>query len=198
MNLKSILPFSHDLLTRLILPGDTVVDATIGNGHDTAFLANLVGVNGHVFGFDIQQEAIEATTQLLTEKHVADQVTLFRESHANMIELLPQQTEIKAAIFNLGYLPGGDKTITTLADSTIKAIEAALSLLTVGGIVILVIYHGHPEGQTEKSAVLHYTEALPQEQFHVLEYRFINQRNNPPFVIAIEKRKIKRLRQNSR
>ncbi|MBA3927439.1 tRNA (mnm(5)s(2)U34)-methyltransferase [Listeria rustica] len=198
MNLKSILPFSHDLLTRLILPGDTVVDATIGNGHDTAFLANLVGVNGHVFGFDIQQEAIEATTQLLTEKHVADQATLLRESHANMIELLPQQTEIKAAIFNLGYLPGGDKTITTLADSTIKAIEAALSLLTIGGIVILVIYHGHPEGQTEKSAVLRYTEALPQEQFHVLEYRFINQRNNPPFVIAIEKRKIKRLRQNSR
>lgn len=191
MNLKSILPFSHDLLTRLILPGDTVIDATIGNGHDTAFLANLVGVNGHVFGFDIQQEAIEATKQLLTEKHAADQVTLLRESHANMIELLPQQTEIKAAIFNLGYLPGGDKTITTLADSTIKAIEAALSLLTVGGIVILVIYHGHPEGQTEKSAVLHYTEALPQEQFHVLEYRFINQRNNPPFVIAIEKRKTK-------
>lgn len=155
------------------------------------FLADLVGVNGHVFGFDIQQEAIDTTTQLLTEKHVADQVTLLRESHANMAELLPQQTEIKAAIFNLGYLPGGDKTITTLAGSTLKAIDAALSLLTVGGIVILVIYHGHPEGQTEKSAVLHYAEALSQEQFHVLEYRFINQRNNPPFVIAIEKRQIK-------
>lgn len=191
MNLKSILPFSHDLLTRIILPGDTVVDATIGNGHDTAFLADLVGVNGHVFGFDIQQEAIDATTQLLIEKQVGNQVTLLRESHANMAELLPQQTEIKTAIFNLGYLPGGDKTITTLADSTIKAIEASLSLLTVGGIVILVIYHGHPEGQTEKSAVLNYAEALPQEQFHVLEYRFINQRNSPPFVIAIEKRKTK-------
>ncbi|KGL46594.1 16S rRNA (cytosine(1402)-N(4))-methyltransferase [Listeria newyorkensis] len=191
MNLKSILPFSHDLLTRIILPGDTVVDATIGNGHDTVFLADLVGVNGRVFGFDIQQEAIDATTQLLTEKRVASQVTLLHESHANMAELLPQQTEIKVAIFNLGYLPGGDKTITTLADSTIKAINAALSLLTVGGIVILVIYHGHPEGQSEKAAVLNYAEALPQEQFHVLEYRFINQRNNPPFVIAIEKRKTK-------
>ncbi|EUJ21951.1 methyltransferase domain-containing protein [Listeria grandensis] len=190
MNLRGILPFSHDLLTRIILPGDTVIDATVGNGHDTTFLANLVGVNGHVFGFDIQQEAIDTTTELLTEKRVANQVTLLCENHAKMTELLPNQT-IKAAIFNLGYLPGGDKTITTLADSTIKAIEGALSMLTIGGIVILVIYHGHPEGQTEKSAVLNYAEALPQEQFHVLEYRFINQRNNPPFVIAIEKRKTK-------
>ncbi|WP_430535562.1 class I SAM-dependent methyltransferase [Listeria rocourtiae] len=190
MNLKGILPFSHDLLNRIILPGDTVVDATIGNGHDTAFLADLVGVNGRVFGFDIQQEAIDATTQLLTEKQLNNQVTLLHESHAKMTELLSEQT-IKAAIFNLGYLPGGNKTITTLAESTIQAIDAALSLLEVGGITILVIYHGHPEGQTEKSAVLNYTESLPQEQFHVLEYRFINQRNNPPFVIAIEKRKIK-------
>ncbi|EUJ45015.1 tRNA (mnm(5)s(2)U34)-methyltransferase [Paenilisteria rocourtiae] len=190
MNLKSILPFSHDLLNRIILPGDTVVDATIGNGHDTAFLANLVGVNGRVFGFDIQQEAIDATTQLLTEKRLNTQVTLLHESHAKMTELLSEQT-IKAAIFNLGYLPGGNKTITTLADSTIQAIDAALSLLEIGGITILVIYHGHPEGQIEKSAVLNYAKSLPQEQFHVLEYRFINQRSNPPFVIAIEKRKIK-------
>ncbi|AQY51398.1 rRNA methyltransferase [Listeria weihenstephanensis] len=190
MNLKSILPFSHDLLTRLLVPGDIVVDATAGNGHDTAFLAELVGINGHVFSFDIQQQAIDATTELLKEKQLADQVTLFCESHANMTSLLADQS-IKAAIFNLGYLPGGDKTITTLADTTIQAIESALSLLAVGGIVILVIYHGHPEGQTEKSAVLHYAESLAQEQFHVLEYRFINQRNNPPFVIAIEKRKTK-------
>ncbi|MBC1796699.1 methyltransferase domain-containing protein [Listeria booriae] len=187
MNLKAILPFSHDLLTRIVMPGDTVVDATVGNGHDTAFLAELVGVNGHVYGFDIQQEAIAATTRNLTEKKLQQQVTLFQESHANIANKLDSQA-IKAAVFNLGYLPGGDKTITTLADSTIEAITATLSLLSVGGIVILVIYHGHPEGQTEKNAVLTYTEQLPQDEFHVLQYRFTNQRNNPPFVIAIEKR----------
>lgn len=187
MNLRAVLPFAHDTLRKVVRPGDYVVDATCGNGHDTLLLAELVGVNGHVLGFDIQQVAVDATKTRLENAAVSSQVELICASHASIPEYAT--TSVRAAIFNLGYLPGGDKKITTTADSTLLSIQHLMELLEVGGVIILVIYHGHPEGKQEKQAVVRFCENISQQEFHVLSYQFINQQNDAPFVIVIEKRK---------
>ncbi|EAE8347877.1 methyltransferase domain-containing protein [Listeria monocytogenes] len=187
MNLRGILPFAHDTLRKVIRYGDYVIDATCGNGHDTLLLAELVGINGQVLGFDIQQMAIDATKTRLENAGASSQVELICASHA----LIPEYATkpVRAAIFNLGYLPGGDKDITTTANSTLESIGHLMELLEVGGVIILVIYHGHPAGKLEKNAVMTFCETIPQQDFHVLSYNFINQKNDAPFVITIEKRK---------
>lgn len=149
--LPSALEFSHQLFTERVKSGDTVVDCTVGNGHDTLFLANLVGPQGTIYGFDIQASAIKNTRRLLANNHVnLENVYLYNLSHSLVDEILPYETTIAGAIFNLGYLPGGDKTIVTYSETTIKAIQGCLSRLCKNGIVVLVIYYGHPGGEKEK------------------------------------------------
>ncbi|MFD3448718.1 class I SAM-dependent methyltransferase [Microbacteriaceae bacterium 4G12] len=190
MKLERILPFARTLLKQAIKPGDYAVDATMGNGHDTSFLAELVGENGAVFGFDIQEQAVINTKTKLTERNLEGRVTLFQQSHDKLLSCLPKDAhqKVTGAIFNLGYLPGGDKHIVTKPNSTIAAIEQLLEVMAPEGIIVLVIYHGHPEGQTERDEVMTFVTNLDQQQAHVLRYEFMNQKNNPPFIIAIEKR----------
>lgn len=190
MKLEKILPFARSLLKIAINEGDIAVDATVGNGHDTLFLAELVGESGHVFGFDIQDQAIKNTAEKLLENHKEKNITLYLKSHDQLRSTIPSHFfgKITAAIFNLGYLPGGDKNIVTAAQSTIAAIEQLLEIMAIEGIIVLVVYHGHTEGKTERDELLSYVTKLDQQKAHVLEYRFINQQNNPPFIIAIEKR----------
>ncbi|MBA2873882.1 class I SAM-dependent methyltransferase [Thermaerobacillus caldiproteolyticus] len=190
MKLIRILPFAHALMDIAVQEGDIAVDATVGNGHDTLYLARRVGTTGRVFGFDIQAQAIENTTARLKEHGVLDQVTLFQASHDELIHQIPAayHGRITGAIFNLGYLPGGDKHVVTKPDSTIRAIEQLLDIMAPEGIIVLVIYHGHPEGAIERDALLKYVQTLEQQRAHVLRYEFINQINHPPFIIAIEKR----------
>ncbi|MDD1510590.1 class I SAM-dependent methyltransferase [Priestia megaterium] len=189
MKIERILPFARTLLTNAVAQGDVAIDATAGNGHDTLFLANLVGDTGYVYGFDIQPQAIQATQQRLTEHHVENRVTLIQESHSN-INMLPRSIKgrVTGAVFNLGYLPGGDKDIVTTSETTISAIEQLLDLLAPEGVIVLVIYHGHEQGKQERDDLLTYVQNLDQKDVHVLQYRFMNQQNNPPFIIAIEKR----------
>lgn len=190
MRLGGILPFARQLLGKAVNPGDIAVDATLGNGHDTLFLAGLVGENGHVFGFDIQEAAVESTLNRLTQNEVIDRVTLFHKGHENVYDSIPTSYhgQITGAIFNLGYLPGGDKAIVTHSNTTIAAIEQLIEMLAPEGIIVLVIYHGHPEGAIERDELLQYVEQLNQRKVHVLRYQFINQENHPPFIVAIEKR----------
>ncbi|MBH0163517.1 methyltransferase domain-containing protein [Fictibacillus sp. 7GRE50] len=190
MKLEGVLPFARTLLRTFCDEGDIVIDATCGNGNDTLFLSKLVGESGHVFAFDIQKQAIENSKQRLVDHHADHNVTFFHSSHDELTTQLPSNlhTKVTAAIFNLGYLPGSDKSITTTGSSTIGAIEQLLQLLKPEGIIILVIYHGHEEGKREKELVMNYVKQLDQKQAHVLQYEFINQKNDPPFVVAIEKR----------
>jgi predicted methyltransferase len=192
MNLERILPFARILLAKAVNPGDIAIDATVGNGHDTILLAELVGETGHVYGFDIQQDAIQQTSRLLDEKSLQDRVTLFLKGHEQVKESLPgnEHRNLTAAIFNLGYLPGGNKEIVTTPATTILAVEQILSLLKPEGILILVIYHGHPEGAVERDKLLQFVTTIDQMEAHVIQYQFINQQNNPPFIIAIEKRSL--------
>jgi len=190
MKLERILPFARSLLKKAIQHGDIVVDATMGNGHDTLFLAQLVGNSGQVFSFDIQKEALISTEKRLIEHNVQDIVHLSLCGHEQVKSVIPADYhgKVTGAVFNLGYLPGGDKSIVTTSQTTIAAIEQLLEILAPAGIIVLVIYHGHPEGQKERDRLLQYVQTLDQQTAHVLEYRFINQMNNPPFIIAIEKR----------
>ncbi|WP_257351549.1 class I SAM-dependent methyltransferase [Pseudalkalibacillus decolorationis] len=189
MNLERVLPFVKKLLQNVIEDGDIVIDATVGNGHDTLFLADLVGPNGMVYGFDVQKKAIEATNRLLADYGYTRQITLFHESHAHVKRNIPVEEHgtIKSAIFNLGYLPGSDKKVITRPDSTLQAIQGLLEIIAVGGLIIVVVYHGHEGGKEEKDALLSYLSNLDQKVAHVLRYQFINQKNDPPFLIAIEK-----------
>ncbi|AKC67084.1 16S rRNA (cytosine(1402)-N(4))-methyltransferase [Bacillus altitudinis] len=188
MILKRMLPFSKELLERACQKGDIVIDATMGNGHDTRYLADLVGKDGQVFAFDVQKEAIEQTSKRLGEHY--PYVHLIHDGHEQLAEHLPAEAygHISGAVFNLGYLPGGDKTVTTQAHTTIEAINQLMDWLKPGGLIVLVIYHGHPEGKKEKDILLDYCKTLHHEEVQVISYQYMNIQNDPPFVVAIEKK----------
>ena len=185
--LKNVLRFAHELLEETISPGDLAIDATCGNGNDTIVLAKLTGEQGKVLAFDIQEQAIASTKERLEASEYTN-VTLIQDSHALVDHYLENDEEISAAIFNLGYLPKSDKQIITTSSSTIPAVEKLLTRLKKKGLIILVVYHGHEGGKEEKMALLEYVTGLDQKKYHVLKYDFINQINNPPFVLAIEKK----------
>ena len=187
--LLSPLKFSHTLLSQLVSPGDHVVDATVGNGHDTIKLAQLVGKTGKVYGFDIQSQAIEETQKKVTLTGLTEQIELYCKGHETLDKTLPESVTLQAVVFNLGYLPKSDKSIITLPETTISAIEQGLNRLAIGGTILIMVYYGHEGGTDEKNAVKNYLQKLPQEQYAVLEYGFINQKNNPPFLLAIEKKR---------
>ncbi|MCS4485302.1 tRNA (mnm(5)s(2)U34)-methyltransferase [Staphylococcus americanisciuri] len=186
MIVQRILPFAKELISTHIHSHSTVIDATCGNGHDTLFLAQSVP-EGYVYACDIQQTAIEATRNKIKDfKHV----TLVHTGHENIIKHIQpvHLAHLDAAIFNLGYLPKGDKHIVTQPETTITAIEQIFEHLRPEGIIVLVIYPGHPEGQIESEQVYRYLQSFDQHQAHILQYAFINQQNNPPYIIAIEKK----------
>lgn len=190
MTIRDILPFAHQLLSETLNEGGFAVDATAGNGHDTVFLAQQVGKTGHVYAFDIQADAIANTKERLMQYALDDRVTLLQTGHEHVQTTIPDTAHghIQAAIFNLGYLPGGDKAIVTTHQTTIAAIDQLLQVIAPGGVIVLVIYHGHPEGEHERDHVLTYVSNLPQEKVHVLRYEFMNRKNNAPFIVALEKR----------
>ncbi|PSL31115.1 putative rRNA methylase [Planomicrobium soli] len=186
MTLQRVLPFTKSLLEQVVSQGDQVIDATAGNGHDTLFLAHLTGADGKVFAFDIQKEAIEATRSRVKE---FNHVELVHDSHAKISEYV--DAPISAAVFNLGYLPKGDHSIITKAQSTLSAMNQCLDLMQPGGLLLVVIYSGHDGGSEERDAVIEFVRMLPQTDFDVLQYGFINQKHSPPFLVAVEKKRLK-------
>ena len=179
------------ILSRYISPGDHVVDATAGKGHDTLALAKLVGPEGRVYAFDIQEEAIHATNALLTQEGFIERCNLFQASHHQMIDLLPKESAgaIAAVIFNLGYLPGGRKETTTALETTLAAVEESLDLIKAGGLLAITMYSGHPQGLREKEALLAFAAQLPAKTFHAAYTAYINQNKNPPELLVITKKK---------
>jgi len=186
--LDSPLKFSHQLLKYYINEGDTVVDATVGNGKDTVKLAALVGKIGRVYGFDIQKPALEKTKEKLLLTGSLEQVQLNLLGHEKMNEVITEKNSIAAIVFNLGYLPKGDKNLITKPDTTLSALEQSLNLVKPGGLILVMVYYGHEGGEEEMDSVLSFTKNLDQKEYEVLQYKFINQKNNPPFLLAIEKK----------
>lgn len=186
-DLLTAVEFSHQLLEKELEYGDTVLDATAGNGYDSQFLAEIVGKKGQLYAFDIQQKALDNTAKLLKASSLKKQCKLFNADHAEIDKYIKEK--LNAAIFNLGYLPGGNKEIITKSKSTITALKKSLKLLKTKGIIILVIYSGHQGGEEEREALLNYSSNLNYKKYNVLHYKFLNQPAPPPELLAIKKRK---------
>ena len=178
--MKRPLEMAHDFLAQVITKEDIVVDATMGNGHDTLFLAKIAK---QVYSFDIQKQALEKTSQRLLEAGLTN-VELILQGHETVDQFV---TEVKAAIFNLGYLPSADKSIITQPQTTLDALEKLCHMLVKGGRIAIMIYYGHEGGDIERDAVMDFVSHLPQEEYTAAIYRTLNQINNPPFLVMIEK-----------
>ena len=178
--MKRPLEMAHDFLAQVITPEDIVVDATMGNGHDSLFLAKLAK---QVYAFDIQEQALEKTSQRIQEAGLTN-VDLILQGHETVDQFV---TEVKAAIFNLGYLPSADKSIITQPQTTLEALEKLCQMLVKGGRIAIMIYYGHEGGDIERDAVLDFVSQLPQQEYTATMYRTLNQINNPPFLVMIEK-----------
>lgn len=169
-----------------VAPGDLVVDGTAGNGHDTAFLAELVGEAGTVLAFDVQQEALDATADRLGG--MAGRVRLILDSHAEVAEYA--DGPVGGAMFNLGFLPNrGDRSVITRPESTVRAIRALLVLLKKGGLITVCVYDGHEGGAEERDALLRFAGRLHEADVHAARYELLNHRGHPPFLIVFEKKK---------
>ncbi|NGP44225.1 methyltransferase domain-containing protein [Bacillaceae bacterium SIJ1] len=183
-----LLQFAHLLLEQYLQPGDMAIDMTVGNGHDTVKLCKLVGPDGVVFGFDIQEKALTEAKKRLQEAML--KATLFLDSHANWATHLPEEeiVRIKAAIFNLGYLPGSDKTVITQEASTLNAL-AALTEKAPNALIIVVAYPGHPGGAEEKQAVQEFVESIPSTTHRALHYGLINHPSAPTIYALIPQKR---------
>ncbi|MCL5981765.1 MAG: methyltransferase domain-containing protein [Firmicutes bacterium] len=181
--MKKPLFFAQELLSAALPPGGYAVDATCGNGQDTVFLANLVGPFGRVLAMDVQEKAVENTRRLLEEAGLRRTKSILGASHSELSTYLDASPD--AAVFNLGYLPGGDHSLVTRPETTLAALRALLPNLKKGGAVTIVVYTGHAGGMAEYEALQAYTATLPQEEYAALEYRLLNQKNCPPLLIAI-------------
>lgn len=176
----------HDSLAQFIQPGYSVIDATAGNGRDTVFLCELVGAQGHVLAFDIQQQAVDHTLKRLAEHGFSQRAQVVLDSHANMARYA-QPGSVDCIVFNLGWLPGGDHAIFTHADSTIAAIEAGLSLLREGGLMCVSIYYGGASGYEERDTLLDYVKTIDPNRYTVLVTQFANRAGDPPIPVFITK-----------
>ncbi len=168
--------------------GDNAIDATMGNGLDTLFLANCVGTNGQVYAFDLQKRAVAVTERLLTKEDVRDRVQLIEGSHDKMAHCIaPERSnKIRCVMFNLGYLPGSDKSIRTVSDSTILALNAAIELLARPGIISVLAYTGHAGGREEAEAVKSWAQGLSKADYRITIEIPEATKNSPPELILIE------------
>ncbi|MDA7881591.1 methyltransferase domain-containing protein [Akkermansiaceae bacterium] len=181
--MKRATVLAHDYLAAVLSPGDLAVDATLGNGHDALFLAELVGEKGRLIGFDIQAQAIESSQARLMQAGVFERCQLVEASHTEMATYV--SGEVAAVTFNLGYLPGADQAMITEPRSTLEALKASLSLLRPGGLITCVCYPGHPGGLDESELVLAWAERLSEESHRVEFHNEKGRHEGRPFLVSI-------------
>ena len=174
---------AQEILRPLIRPGDLVIDATAGNGHDTAFLAECVGPDGGVLAFDVQEAALVAARARVGD---VAWVEFLHESHGNM-NAHAADGSVAAVMFNLGYLPGEDHELTTEAAETLSALEIAARLLESGGALSVICYPGHPAGAAEAAAVEAWMTALAAGGWRVAKYGAVGTRRPAPFLLVAGK-----------
>ena len=179
------LKIANDIMDKHVKIGDTVLDCTVGNGNDTLRLAKLVGGRGKVYGFDIQKIALDITSKNLTCEKLDNRVELIRDSHENIDLYINDKLDF--IIYNLGYLPKGDKSIKTKSSTTLISLEKSLELLNDNGLILITSYIGHEGGLDEKQEVEDMLSKLDQKYFNVIKYKFINQKNHPPILYGVEK-----------
>ncbi len=187
--IRTTTEFAMYIASAYIRSGDILVDATCGNGHDTLKLAKTDP--SRLYAFDIQQSALDSARNLLISEGFGKElacgsISLICDSHTNMKKYVSGQ--VKLIMFNLGYLPGADKSVTTAAYSTLDAVQIALELLAKDGLICITMYSGHPEGVSEKNALLEFAENLDSKNWHVSYINMLNQQKNPPEILLITKK----------
>lgn len=179
-NTKSIFKsYMNDWLKKEMI----AVDMTVGNGYDSEFL--LHHNIQKLYGFDIQKEAVENTKRRLREAGFSN-FELFLSNHKDIDGFIQEKADL--FVYNLGYLPKGDKSISTNGEDVIESLKKALKLLKINGMIWITFYPGHEEGKKEAEQIMNFLTELEQKEYHVLKMDYINQINNPPFMIALEKR----------
>uniref|UniRef100_UPI0040258B16 class I SAM-dependent methyltransferase n=1 Tax=Anaerobutyricum hallii TaxID=39488 RepID=UPI0040258B16 len=181
-----ITQYCHERIQQMIKEPLLCIDATAGTGKDTVFLAKLVGERGRVISMDIQEMAIEQTKKRLLKERLSNRAEVVLDSHVHM-DKYAKKDRVSLIMFNLGYLPGGDHSLSTKADTTIEALEKGLNLLHEGGMISLLIYSGGDSGFEEKNQVLAWLRELPDDKYTVLVEAFYNKPNNPPLPVYILK-----------
>jgi len=178
---------AHSIIQQHLKIGDIAVDATTGNGHDTLFLAEQVGITGKVFGFDVQQQAIESTQTRLDTADISN-TQLFHSSHDKLDQCIPTEFhgKINAIMFNLGYLPGSDKSIITQTKSSLLAVKQSISLLDNSGILTIAAYPGHSGGDKETDAIKQWSEQLATDKY-IVKAIFSSDKDTAPRLYIIQK-----------
>ena len=194
--IRSTTAFAMHIIRPYAPSGSVLIDATCGNGHDTLQLARLDP--DRLFAFDVQEEAIAATkNQLLQNGYESalesGRFIVTRLGHEHLAEYfhdhpLPVTGFAQVILFNLGYLPGGDKQLTTQTPSTLAALRQSLDLLAKDGLICVTMYCGHPEGKKEKAAVLDFAEGLDPRTWHVSYIQMLNQKKDPPEILLITRK----------
>ena len=179
------MPLAHFFLRQRVRPGDLVLDATCGKGMDTLLLSELVGESGRVWGFDIQPGAIAATGALLEREGRRSQVELIQAGHERLSEFVP--AGLRVAVFNLGYLPGGETSLVTVPENTVSALGQAAQLLEPGGIITISLYTGHDGGPEESLSVENWGAALEPRAFNVWCSRQLNRPATAPYLVLVER-----------
>jgi len=211
----NLLELAHASIQRAVTPGSLVIDATAGNGHDTLFLARLAGPTGLVLAFDIQPEALEKTREALEQARLAERVRLFLTGHENIAHCLqgnamPPSTgqlaasltaktppdpalyltakpQVRAAMFNLGFLPNSEKEIATRPSTTLAALIGLLPAMLPGAVLSIHCYSGHDGGKEESKAVLDWAVRQPEEAWRVYRYETLNKNRGPENLILMER-----------
>lgn len=187
---SSHLDFARRFWESLVKKGDIAIDATSGNGHDTLLLSRLALTKntGTVYSFDNQEEAIVSTRALLKSELEADLISrihLEKRCHSRFPEEILPET-VTLIVYNLGYLPGGNKNKTTLTSTTLESMIRAGELLVNGGVLSVTCYPGHPEGESEQEALLAFALTLSPRKWSCTHHRWCN-RERSPSVIFIQK-----------
>lgn len=187
---KSARFWAKEIMEDALFSGACAIDSTMGNGYDTLWLCELVGESGKVYAFDVQQEAVDNTAKRLENAGVRERANLFCMGHERMLEAVEEPVD--AVLFNLGWLPGAEHGVTTQTETTLKAVEAALTLLKEEAVMTICIYPGHEEGARELQMLLDWAAKLDDKRYDAVIKHYVNQPNDPPQMLAIRKKKTKK------
>ncbi|MBQ8497650.1 MAG: class I SAM-dependent methyltransferase [Clostridia bacterium] len=181
----NLLEIEKNFLIPHIKKGGVAVDFTMGNGHDTLWLSEAMGENGKVYAFDIQPQALESSRRLLESENAPKNYTLILDSHSNVKDYVSEK--ICIGMFNLGFLPGGDKSITTKRETTMIAIRAAIDLLDDDGALLIAVYPGHAEGTVEGELIEEELSGLNRKELCASKFKIVNSPTSPFFFVVERK-----------
>lgn len=185
--IRQLTEFTHFIWSGYLIEGMKVLDATVGNGQDAEFICKRIGKAGTLEGIDIQNIAVEKSRERLTESGLSN-FNLICIDHSE-IESLYSSDTFDMAVYNLGYLPTTNKTITTTMQKTERSLNTALHLIKVGGVISVTVYPGHEEGRAESDWIQSWANHLNSKIYHVMKLVYMNQGKGAPYLILIERKK---------